>query len=65
MAGVHPEFAGYVDAIDRGAPLAAAPPDDVISRMLFTEIEGERLSARMVRTQTMFLIIAGTRPRET
>jgi cytochrome P450 len=27
--------------------------------MLFTELEGERLSARMVRTQTMFLIIAG------
>jgi cytochrome P450 len=27
--------------------------------MLFTELEGERLSPRMVRTQTMFLIIAG------
>jgi cytochrome P450 len=59
MADVHPEFAGYVDGLIEARRSGAAPPDDVISRMLFTEIEGERLSARMVRTQTMFLIIAG------
>lgn len=59
MAGVHPEFADYVDRLIAARRSASAPPDDVISRMLFTEIEGERLSPRMVRTQTMFLIIAG------
>jgi cytochrome P450 len=59
MAGVHPEFAAYVDGLIAARISSQAPPDDVISRMLFTEIEGERLSPRMVRTQTMFLIIAG------
>jgi cytochrome P450 len=59
MADVHPEFAGYVEALIETRRSAAAPSDDVISRMLFTEVEGERLSPRMVRTQTMFLIIAG------
>ena len=59
MAGVHPEFAAYVDELIAMRIASAAPPDDVISRMLFTEIGGERLSPRMVRTQTMFLIIAG------
>jgi cytochrome P450 len=59
MAGVHPEFAAYVDALIAARLSSPAPPDDVISRMLFTETLGERLSPRMVRTQTMFLIIAG------
>src|SRR5262245_43526278 len=59
MAGAHPEFADYVDGLIAARLSSSAPPDDVISRMLFTEIEGERLSPRMVRTQTMFLIIAG------
>jgi cytochrome P450 len=59
MAGVHPEFAAYVDGLIESRLASASPPDDVISRMLFTEVEGERLSPRMVRTQTMFLIIAG------
>ncbi len=59
MAGAHPEFAAYVDGLIAERLSAATPPDDVISRLLFTEIEGERLSARMVRTQTMFLIVAG------
>jgi cytochrome P450 len=54
-----PEFAGYVDELI-AARLAGAPrSDDVIARMLFQEIEGEKLSPRGVRTQTMFLIVAG------
>jgi len=59
MAGAHPEFADYVDALIAARLTSAAPPNDVISRLLFTEIEGEKLSPRMVRTQTMFLIVAG------
>ncbi|MFP6625035.1 MAG: cytochrome P450, partial [Myxococcota bacterium] len=35
------------------------PPDDMIARLVHTEIEGERLSQRAVLTQSMFLIIAG------
>jgi len=59
MAGAHPEFAAFVDrgiAERLGSP---TPPDDVVSRLLFTEVQGERLSPHMVRTQTMFLIVAG------
>jgi cytochrome P450 len=59
MADVHPEFAAYVDGLIASRLASSSPPDDVISRMLFSEVEGERLSPRMVRTQTMFLIIAG------
>ena len=59
MAGAHPEFAAYVDGLIATRLASAAPPADLISRLLFTEIEGEKLSPRMVRTQTMFLIVAG------
>ena len=59
MAGAHPEFAEYVDQGIATRLASASPSDDVISRLLFTEIEGEKLSPRMVRTQTMFLIVAG------
>ena len=59
MADAHPEFASYVDGLIAARLSATSPPDDVISRMLFTELGGERLSPRMVRTQTMFLIVAG------
>jgi len=59
MAGAHPEFAEYVDRLIAARLGSASPSDDVISRLLFTEIEGEKLSPRMVRTQTMFLIVAG------
>jgi cytochrome P450 len=56
---VHPVFSAYLDGLIEERRAAAHPPDDVITRMLFTEVDGERLSPRMVRTQTMFLIIAG------
>ncbi|MGH7286416.1 MAG: cytochrome P450 [Myxococcota bacterium] len=59
MAGAHPEFADYVDQGITRRLASAAPPDDVVSRLLFSEVQGERLSPRMVRTQTMFLIVAG------
>ena len=59
MAGAHPEFADYVDQGIARRLASAAPSDDVVSRLLFSEVQGERLSPRMVRTQTMFLIVAG------
>ena len=55
----HPEFASYIqDQIDQRR---AAPeiPDDLIGRFIEAEIDGQRLSDNMIRTQTMFLIIAG------
>jgi cytochrome P450 len=38
---------------------ASDPPDDLITRLLETSVDGEQLSHRAVLTQTIFLIIAG------
>jgi cytochrome P450 family 142 subfamily A polypeptide 1 len=59
MGDLHPEFAGYVDAQIEDRLNATEPPDDLVTRMLFTEVDGEQLSPRAVRTQTVNLIIAG------
>ncbi|HEY7135247.1 MAG TPA: cytochrome P450 [Acidimicrobiia bacterium] len=55
----HPEFAAYIQReIDRRRAVPD-PPDDVITRFLRTDVDGEYLSDAAVRTQTMFLIVAG------
>ena len=56
---LHPEFGGYLREQIAMRIAADQPPDDLITRLLYTEIEGERLSERAVLTQSMFLIIAG------
>lgn len=59
LSDLHPEFAAYLDAhIDRRLE-ASDPPDDVITRFLRTDVDGELLGRAAVRTQTLFLIIAG------
>jgi cytochrome P450 len=59
MVDQHPEFSAYIrDAVIRRRE-ADDPPDDVITRLLRTDVDGEFLSEDMVCTQTMFLIIAG------
>ena len=59
MSQAHPEFAAYIqDQIDRRRAMAD-PPDDVITRFLRTDVDGELLSDDTVRTQTMFLVVAG------
>ncbi|MFI5040353.1 MAG: cytochrome P450 [Acidimicrobiales bacterium] len=59
LVDLHPEFAAYIfELIDRHRA-SPAPPDDVITRFLFTAVDGEYLSDRAVCTQTMNLIIAG------
>lgn len=59
LGDLHPEFARYVDEqieLRRGRDDA---PEDLITRMLVTEVDGETLSPRAVRTQIVNLIIAG------
>ncbi|HUP76657.1 MAG TPA: cytochrome P450 [Acidimicrobiales bacterium] len=53
------EFVAYLD--DQVAMRRRAPhrPDDVITRLMETEVDRERLSDVAVRTHTMFLIAAG------
>ena len=59
LAELHPEFGAYIQALIDARRGAAEPPDDIVTRLIQTEVEGERLSDRMIRTQTMFLIVAG------
>ena len=59
LGETHPEFAAYIQShIDRRRAMDD-PPDDVITRFLRTDVDGELLSDAAIRTQTMFLIVAG------
>ena len=59
VGALHPEFSAYLEEQIAIRVEANSPPDDLITRLLTTEIEGERMSRRAVLTQSMFLIIAG------
>ena len=57
LAGAHPEFVAYVDAliVDR----RAHPTDDFITRLVHTEVDGRRLTDVEARSQLVFLFISG------
>jgi cytochrome P450 len=57
LAGAHPEFVAYVDALI--ASRRADPQDDFITRLISTEVEGRRLTDVEARTQLVFLFISG------
>jgi cytochrome P450 len=59
LSAAHPEFADYIQ--DRIAERRALddPPDDVITRFLHTDVDGDHLSDTAICTQVMFLIVAG------
>jgi cytochrome P450 len=59
IAGGHPEFAAYIDAQIAARLTASDPPDDFITRLLRTSIEGRRLTSTEIRSQVIFLIISG------
>jgi len=59
IASLHPEFSAYLDARIDERIAAANPPNDMITRLLRSEVDGERLGRRAALTQTLFLIIAG------
>ena len=57
LAGAHPEFTEYVDALI--ADRRETPRDDFISRLLAREVDGRRLTDIEARTQLVFLFISG------
>jgi len=59
LEGAHPEFTAYVDEQIRVRRAAAEPPDDFITRLITTEVDGRRLTDVEARTQLMFLFISG------
>jgi len=56
---LHPEFGAYLKGQISSRVASSEPPDDMITRLLQAEVDGERLSERAALTQTIFLIIAG------
>jgi cytochrome P450 len=59
IGAVHPEFTRYVEALIADRKNESEPPDDVITRLLHADLDGEPLSDIAVRTQMMMLILAG------
>ena len=59
LADAHPEFARYVQSLVDDHRTLAEPPDDAVTRFINTDVDGEYLSDRAIRTQIMFLIVAG------
>ena len=59
LAGVAPEFTAYLDGMIAERRDAADPPDDFVTRLLHTEVDGQRLTDLEMRTQLAFLLMAG------
>jgi cytochrome P450 len=59
LAGAHPEFAAYIDRQIAEHKSAANPPDDFITRLIQTEVDGYRMSDVELRTFLAFLLISG------
>ena len=59
IGAVHPEFTRYVEVLIAARKDETDPPDDVITRLLRADLDGEPLSDVAVRTQMMMLIMAG------
>ncbi len=59
LAGVAPEFVAYLDGMIADRKVMADPPDDFVTRLANTEVDGERLTALEMRTQLAFLLMSG------
>src|SRR4029450_5910666 len=59
MRCFHPTFADYIQAMIDERRASDDPPDDLITRFLRTDVDGEFLSDRAIVTQTMFILVAG------
>ncbi len=59
LAGAHPEFCAYIDALIADRRASDEAPDDLVTRLIATEIEGHRLTDVEIRTQLAFLIMSG------
>ena len=52
-------WAAYVDALIAARKRVDDRPDDLVTRLMTTEVDGQRLSDVEVRTQLVFLIVSG------
>ncbi len=59
LAGVAPDFAAYIDAMIAERKASPDPPDDFVTRLLNTTVDGQRLTDLEMRTQLAFLLVSG------
>jgi len=59
LAGVAPDFTAYLDTMIAERKASADPPDDFVTRLINTEVDGERLTDLEMRTQLAFLLMSG------
>ena len=59
LAGVAPDFTAYLDAMIAERKASADPPDDFVTRLINTEVDGQRLTDLEMRTQLAFLLMSG------
>lgn len=59
FGGGHPEFSAYVDDIIRERTKSGDRHDDMVTRLIYTEIDGLRLTPVEIRTQLISLILGG------
>jgi len=59
LAGVAPEFTAYLDRMIAERRASDDPPDDFVTRLIRTEVDGQRLSDLEMRTQLAFLLVSG------
>jgi cytochrome P450 len=59
FGGGHPEFASYVDDLIRSRTRRDDRRDDMVTRLIHTEVDGLRLTPVEIRTQLISLILGG------
>ena len=59
LAGVAPHFAAYLDGMIAERKDSSDPPDDFVTRLINTSVDGERLTDLEMRTQLAFLLMSG------
>jgi cytochrome P450 len=59
LAGVAPDFAAYLDTMIAERKASSDPPDDFVTRLINTSVDGESLTDLEMRTQLAFLLMSG------
>jgi cytochrome P450 len=59
LAGVAPDFAAYLDTMIAERRASVDPPDDFVTRLIETRVDGECLTDLEMRTQLAFLLMSG------
>jgi cytochrome P450 len=59
LAGAFPEFAAYIDRQIAERRRASSPPEDFVTRLIQTEVDGRRLEDVELRTLIAFLLVSG------